>query len=317
MAKKRTKETESKASTKTPAIDWAALGYEENSDEFVAADEVVVNTGPVKFKVQAGKTYRIGFPFVAPGKNGRFKVLIKPIEHLKYYDEELETSVKFVMPKDEKLRKRVIDTFSSKPVNTHYLTPVIVYDTNDAGKVLSRKEVSYSLKIIAIPAGRYAKLREASEQFNLADYDFMVTLDGDEKTEIFQKMNFKAVTSKKDLNAKTSLWQKNVLVKLPEDEDDDPTPVSIEEIIAEAYEEAEEMVSVLGTRELQDSKIKAILDEWADVDDDEDDYADETESDEEDFDDEAEDDAEDFEDNVDDDFDEDLDPDIEDDEDEE
>lgn len=292
VVKKSSKDSVKEVPTKKKAtgIDWAALGYEEDSSEYESADAIKVNQGPVKFKVQAKKTYRIGFPFVAPGKNG-FDVRVKPVEHLKYYDEDSQSGARFVMPKDDKLRKQVIDTFSNKAIQTHYLTPVVVYDTNDEGKLLSRDAVSYSIKVLAIPAGRYAKLREASDKFSLADYDFLVTLDGDEKTEHYQKMNFTAVTVKKDLNAKTATWQKGILAQLPDDEDEEPISVSMEEVIAECYEIAPTMLEVLGTHEYKDSKIKEIISEWSDIDsDDEDDeegYADE---------DEDEDDSEDIED---------------------
>lgn len=264
---------------KKAGIDWAALGYGQDDDEYQSEEDIKVNTGPAKFRVTAGKTYRIGFPFVAPGKGGAFQVRFKPVSHLKYYDEDTESGAKFVMPADDKLRKKVIDTFGSKAVNTHYLTPIIVYDTNDEGKLLSRKEVSYSIKVLAIPAGRYAKLKEASEQFSLSNYDFTVTLDGDAKTEHYQKMNFKAVTSKENLNAHTAQWQKGVLVHLSNDEDEDPVAVTMEEVIAECYEVAPTMIEVLGTRELTDKQIAAELEKWSDIDEDEggEDYADEDE----------------------------------------
>lgn len=269
--------------TTTKGINWKALGYEEDSNEYASADSIKVNTGPTKFKVQAKKKYRIGFPFVAPSKKGDgFEVRLKPVEHLKYFDESSESGAKFVMPKDPKLRKEVIEVFGSKAVSTHYLTPVVVYDTNDEGKLLSRDSISYSIKILAVTPGRYAKLQEAASKFNLADYDFTVTLEGDEKTEHYQKMNFDAVTQKKDLMAKTAAWQKG-LVRLPDDEDEDPVPVSMEEIIAECYEIASEMIKVLGTNELKDSKIKEILAEWSDTEDEdeEEEYYDEDEEDEE------------------------------------
>jgi hypothetical protein len=111
---------------------------------------------------------------------------------------------------------------------------------------------------------------------------------GAEKTEHYQKMNFDAVTLKKDLMSKTAAWQKG-LVRLPDDEDEDPIPVSMEEIIAECYEIAAEMIKVLGTNELKDSKIKEIIAEWSDVEEEEEDeeyYDEDEESDE--IDDEAE-----------------------------
>ena len=174
------------------------------------------------------------------------------------------------MPKDPKLRKEIIEVFGNKAISTHYLTPIVVYDTNDEGKLLSRDSISYSIKILAVTPGRYAKLQEAASKFSLADYDFLVTLEGDEKTEHYQKMNFDAVTLKKDLMSKTAAWQKG-LVRLPDDEDEDPIPVSMEEIIAECYEIAAEMIKVLGTNELKDSKIKEIIAEWSDVEDEEED----------------------------------------------
>lgn len=263
-------------------IDWKALGYVEDSAEYESADNIKINTGPTKFKVQAKKKYRIGFPFVAPSKKGGFEVRIKAVEHLKYFDESSESGAKFVMPTDTKLRKECIEVFGNKAVQTHFLIPIVVYDTNDEGKLLSRDSVSYSIKILAVTPGRFAKLQEASSKFSLSDYDFLVSLEGDEKTEHYQKMNFDAVTLKKDLMAKTAAWQKG-LVRLPDDEDEDPIPVSMEEVIAECYEIAPEMIKVLGTNELKDSKIKEILAEWSDVeeDDDEDEeYVDEDEEDE-------------------------------------
>lgn len=254
---------------KSTGIDWKALGYDAADTSFQSADSIKVDEGPKRFKVVAGKTYRIGFPFVAPKtKEGKvvpgFDVRFKPVEHLKYFDEATKSGAKFVMPQKESLRKQIIDIFTTGPINTHYLTPVVVYDTNDEGKLLSAKEVSYTIKILAIPAGRYSKLKEASAQFALDKYDFQVTLDGDEKTEHFQKMNFKAVTKKDDLNASTATWKKGTLVKLPDDEDDDSIPVTMEDIIAEAYEHSTDMIEALGTRELSDAKIKQILEEWAD-----------------------------------------------------
>lgn len=274
-------------------IDWKAMGYDdtEENTEYEGANSIKVDTGPVKFKVVAKKTYRIGFPFVKPimegGKQKGLEVLFKPVEHVRYFDEDSNSGVRFVMPKgNDKLRKAIIDTFSSKSVSTHYLTPVIVYDTTDEGKVLSKDAVSYSIKILAVPAGRFAKLKEASSTFNLANYDFMVTLDGDEKTEEYQKMNFKAVTKKDDLNAKTAIWHSR-LVKLPEDEDEDAIKVSMAEIIKEAYDIAPTMIEVLGTRELKEAKIKDILEEWGgEADEDEDGN---TESEDDDFVDEDED----------------------------
>jgi hypothetical protein len=250
-------------------VDWAALGYTDNSEEYVAADDIKVQSGPNKFKVQAKKTYRIGFPFVAPSKKGGFEVRFKVVEHIKFYDESSESGARFVMPKDDKLRKQVIEVFGNKAVQTHYLTPVVVYDTNDEGKLLSRDSISYSIKVLAVTPGRYAKLKEAASKFNLADYDFTVTLDGDEKTEHFQKMNFNAVT-KKDLMAKTAVWQSG-LVTLPDDEEEDPIAVSMEEVIAECYELAPVMLDVLGTNEYKDSKIKEILADWSDEEEDDED----------------------------------------------
>lgn len=276
-------------------IDWAAMGYEEDSEEYASADSIKVNTGPTKFKVQAKKKYRIGFPFVAPSKKGDgFDVRLKPVEHLKYFEEDEGRGAKFVMPKDPKLRKEVIEVFGNKAVSTHYLTPIVVYDTNDEGKLLSRDSISYSIKILAVTPGRYAKLQEAASKFSLADYDFLVTLEGDEKTEHYQKMNFDAVTIKKDLMAKTAAWQKG-LVRLPDDEDEDPIPVSMEEIIAECYEIAAEMIKVLGTNELKDSKIKEIIAEWSDVEEEEEDeeYYDEDEEESDEMEDEDESDGED------------------------
>ena len=267
---------------KSTGIDWAALGYsDDTADEYESAENIKINTGPAKFKIQAGKKYRIGFPFVAPSKKGGFEVRLKAVEHLKYFDEDSASGAKFVMPKDPKLRKEVIEVFGNKAIQTHFLTPIIVYDTNDEGKLLSRDSISYSIKILAVTPGRYAKLQEAASKFSLSDYDFTVTLEGDAKTEHYQKMNFDAVTLKKDLMAKTAAWQKG-LVKLPDDEDEDPIPVSMEEVIAECYEIAPEMIKVLGTNELKDSKIKEILKEWSEAGEDEDDdeeYYDEDEED--------------------------------------
>ena len=278
-----TNKDEVKKSSVGKKIDWKAMGYVEDSGEYESAEDIKVNTGPAKFKVQAGKKYRIGFPFVFPSKKGGLGVQIKAIEHLKYYDEASDSGAKFVMPKDSKLRKECIEVFGNKAVQTHFLTPIVVYDTNDEGKLLSRDSVSYSIKILAVTPGRYAKLQEAASKFSLADYDFTVTLEGDAKTEHFQKMNFDAVTIKKDLMAKTAAWQKG-LVRLPDDEDEDLIPVSMEEVIAECYEIAPEMIKVLGTNELKDSKIKDILKEWSDIEDDEEDdeeYVDEDEEDSE------------------------------------
>lgn len=292
--KKTTSKPEVKTVTKKKAgIDWAALGYDDSSEEYESADNIKIATGPTKLKVQARKTYRIGFPFVGPNKKGDgFDVRLKTVEHLKYYDENSERGARFIMPKDDKLRKQVIEVFGAKAIQTHFLTPVVVYDTNDEGKLLSRDNISYSIKILAVTPGRYAKLKEAASKFNLADYDFQVTLDGDEKTEHYQKMNFNAVTAKKDLMAKTATWQKGLVV-LPDDEDEEPIAVSMEEVIAECYEIAATMTEVLGTNELKDSKIKEILAEWMDEDEDDEDEDSYVEEDEED---EVDEDAEDDED---------------------
>lgn len=149
------------------------------------------NDGLKKFKFDANFKYRIGFPYLKDTPDGK-KLNIARVGYFPF-NESLKKS--FLVTTDaetnEKARKIMGD------VKYRFVTPIIVYKTDSAGKLAS--PASYDIVPFVFSNDTLKSLQDINLEWNLAEADVYVRIKDGTKVD-FQNLTFTV--------CKEALWSK-------------------------------------------------------------------------------------------------------------
>jgi len=132
-------------------------------------DEVEVKSGKVeKFKVEKDHKYRVGYPLL--NKNGRVK--IAKVDFFSYEDaDEHFSSWRASSDKEvnEKAKK------AGAVLKTRYVTLLVVYRTNKAGKPLN--PLSYEILPVVMDGRKVSALKEINAEWDISTVDISITTE--------------------------------------------------------------------------------------------------------------------------------------------
>lgn len=126
-----------------------------------------------KFKMtNAGDITRIAFPLVNPQTK---QVALKKVVFFSYSDNLASKWCRFIAPAD-KSSKAYIEAIKNcgEPL-VNYVTPVLVYTTNDKGRIISPDE--YVLTNLTLAPKRLRSLQQVQADYDLSSCDVKVVCD--------------------------------------------------------------------------------------------------------------------------------------------
>lgn len=148
-----------------------------NFDDILSQYEDITTTksseSAPKFSMKnKGDKARIAFPLTK--QNGA--IVQKPVHFFQYSDNETKKWAKFFVPenKDSKAYELALRV-CGEPI-TAYVTPVVVYATNDKGAIVA-SPVDYNIVAMILRGKRLERLKTICSEYNLRDYDLIATCD--------------------------------------------------------------------------------------------------------------------------------------------
>lgn len=137
--------------------------------QFESVDEAKVQGQTPKFKMsEKDEKTRIHFPFVNPA-NGQ--VALKKVVYFNYEDKATNSWARFQAPAENSKAYATAKQFCGEP-QVSYVTPVLQYSTNSAGKVISG--VDFEVIALTLSRTRLKEVKQIQEEYNLGEIDLSV-----------------------------------------------------------------------------------------------------------------------------------------------
>lgn len=148
-----------------------------NFDDILSQYEDITTTksseGAPKFSMKnKGDRARIAFPLTK--SNGA--VVQKPVHFFQYSNNETKKWAKFFVPEDKESKAYQMALRVCGEPLTAYVTPVVVYSTNDKGAIVA-SPVDYSIVAMVLRGKRLERLKTICSEFNLRDMDLIANCD--------------------------------------------------------------------------------------------------------------------------------------------
>lgn len=138
--------------------------------QFEDVESAKVQSTAPKFKLaNTGDKARIHFPFVNPNNK---QVALKKVSYFSYEDKVAKTWARFQAPADTNSPAYKIAVQHCGNPNTSYVTPVLQYSTNNAGKVVSG--IDYKVVAMTLHKTRMQDLKQIQDEYNLSEIDIGV-----------------------------------------------------------------------------------------------------------------------------------------------
>lgn len=137
--------------------------------QFEDVESAKVQGTTPKFKLaNAGDKARIHFPFVNP-KNQQ--VALKKVVYFNFEDKATKSWARFQAPDKDSKAYKIAVQHCGEP-QTSYVTPILQYATNNAGRVISG--IDYKVLAMTLHKTRMQELKQIQEEYNLAEIDLAV-----------------------------------------------------------------------------------------------------------------------------------------------
>lgn len=141
-------------------------------EQFKGLEDVKIADGSDKFTLQnKDEVARAYLPLVNPKTA---QIALKPAFFFRYEDKVSNTFAKFLAPKDTNSQayKKAIE-MCGMPIE-RYVTPILVYSTNEQGRVISGDD--FKLTTFILTPTRIKELQSIQQNYSLADVDLGITL---------------------------------------------------------------------------------------------------------------------------------------------
>lgn len=202
-------------------------------DNFEDIEQARVETKAEKFKMKnSGEKARIHFILVNPKTQ---QVALKRVEMFSYNDEVKNSWARFIAPAKDSKAYQVAVKHCGEP-QVVYVTPILVYSTNDKGRVINGEE--YELSNLTLPKSRFFDIKNLQGEYNLSQHDVVVMCE-DSK---YQKLKFTISPECGVLNG--SITAKNNKGEIVKTEID----INREQALKEAVKMAEDMETAVANR---------------------------------------------------------------------